>query len=122
MTNRPVLRMMTPGSMGMVFLCWQQAHVCPTDFQRTHFYDYHLRAEGIWERKCRIQAFPLFGQLLKKPNYTHSHTQPGQAQLSVLELYKTGCLCVHTGISGIRDKAAVHDHIKPLAGIVVLLL
>lgn len=37
-------------------------------------------------------------------------------------MYKTGGLCVHTGISGIMDKAAVHDHIKPLAGIVMLLL
>lgn len=67
-------------------------------------------------------SLPSFGQHIKKPNYTQPHTWPGLAQLSVWEMYKTGCLCVHTGISGIRDKAAVHDHIKPLAGIVMPLL
>lgn len=36
MSNRPVLRMMTPGCMGTVFLRWQRAPGL-TAFQRTHF-------------------------------------------------------------------------------------
>lgn len=122
---------MTPACMGMVFLRWQRAQAW-LHYRGHIFYHYHLPWEGTalggWGGGVAVggavydSSLPSFGQHIKKPNYTQPHTWPGLAQLSVWEMYKTGCLCVHTGISGIRDKAAVHDHIKPLAGIVMPLL
>lgn len=116
MTNRPVLCMITPGCMGMVFHHWQGAQV-RLDF-RGHIF-HHYRLPGGKKKRSSQPLLPLFGELIKMPNYTQPHLQPGQAQLSVWETYMSGLLCVHTSISGIRDKAVVHDHIKPLAGIVM---
>lgn len=89
-----------------------------TGFQRTHFSS--LPSARGEKKRARVNPCSLFlVELIKMPNYTQPHMQPGQAQLSVWEMYTSGLLCVHTSISGIRDKAVVHDHIKPLAGIVM---